>query len=72
MRVIYQTALTLVIIGALNWGLVGVFDYNLVDSLLGADSVLSRTVYGLVGISAIYVIIMKLIPEPPAPKKAAM
>lgn len=71
MRVIYQTALALVIIGALNWGLVGFFDYNLVDALFGADSVLSRIVYGLVGISAVYVIVMKLVPEP-TPKKAAM
>lgn len=60
------------IIGALNWGLVGFFDFNLVESLLGADSVLSRIVYGLVGISAVYVVAMKLLPQPEAPKKAAM
>lgn len=41
------------IIGALNWGLVGVMDFNLVDYLLGAGSVLSRIVYGLVGLSGL-------------------
>lgn len=71
MKVIYQTALVLIIIGALNWGLIGFFDYNLVDGLFGADSVLSRIVYGLVGISAIYVAIVKFVPQP-TPKKAAM
>lgn len=71
MRVIYQTALALVIIGGINWGLVGFFDYNLVDALFGADSALSRIVYALVGISAVYVTIMKLKPGP-APKNAAM
>jgi hypothetical protein len=70
-KVIYQTALVLIIIGALNWGLIGFFDYNLVDGLFGADSVLSRIVYGLVGISAIYVAIVKFVPQP-TPKKAAM
>lgn len=72
MRVIYQTALALVIIGGLNWGLVGFFDYNLVDMLFGADSALSRIVYGLVGLSAIYVIVAKLMPSTPTPKNAAM
>lgn len=72
MRVIYQTALALVIIGGINWGLVGFFDYNLVDALLGTGSTLSRIVYALVGLSAVYVMVMKLMPEPAAPKKAVM
>lgn len=71
MRVIYQTALALIIIGGLNWGLVGFFDYNLVDALFGADSALSRIVYALVGLSAIYVVVMKLMPAS-SPKNAAM
>ena len=46
-------ALTLVLVGALNWGLIGFFGYNLVESLgLGADLV--NLVYVLVGLSAIY------------------
>ncbi|HBI25652.1 MAG: hypothetical protein UT41_C0001G0228 [Candidatus Wolfebacteria bacterium GW2011_GWC2_39_22] len=47
-------ALILVIIGALNWGLVGAFGFNLVATLFGDMSVLSRIVYGLVGLAAIY------------------
>lgn len=46
----------LVIIGGLNWGLVGAFDYNLVDSLFGTDSTLSMIIYVLVGLSALYMI----------------
>lgn len=41
------------IIGALNWGLVGVADFNLVDYILGAGSVASRVVYSLVGLSGL-------------------
>ena len=41
------------IVGALNWGLVGVLDFNLVDYLLGAGSVAARVVYGLVGLSGL-------------------
>lgn len=41
------------IIGALNWGLVGLFGYNLVDHLFGAGSTLSRVIYTLVGISGL-------------------
>jgi uncharacterized membrane protein YuzA (DUF378 family) len=70
-RVVYQTALALVIIGGVNWGLIGFFDYNLVASLFGDGSVMSRVVYALVGLSALYVTAMKLMPEP-TPKNAAM
>lgn len=49
-------ALILVLIGALNWGLVGLLNFDLVAALLGAMSVLSRIVYVLVGVSAIYII----------------
>lgn len=71
MRVVYQAALALVIVGGINWGLVGFFDYNLVGSLFGEGSVASRVVYALVGVSALYVTIMKLMSRP-APKNAAM
>jgi len=60
MRVVYKIALVLTLIGGLNWGLVGFFDYNLVDSLFGAGSVLARVVYALVGLGALYVIVAKL------------
>jgi uncharacterized membrane protein YuzA (DUF378 family) len=46
-------AMVLVIVGGLNWGLVGAFDYNLVDAIFGEGSALSRIVYVLVGLSAV-------------------
>jgi len=49
-------ALILVIVGALNWGLVGFFSFDLVAALFGAMSALSRIVYSLVGLAAIYLI----------------
>ncbi|MCI9105307.1 MAG: DUF378 domain-containing protein [Lachnospiraceae bacterium] len=51
-----NTALTLAIIGAVNWGLIGFFDFNLVASLFGGMSWLSRIIYGLVGLCGIYLI----------------
>ena len=51
-------ALVLVVIGGLNWGLVGAFNYNLVDQLLFAVPLVSRVVYGLVGLAAIYLAII--------------
>ena len=47
-------AYTLVLIGALNWGLVGIFHFDLVAFMLGDMTVLARIVYGLIGICAIY------------------
>lgn len=47
-------ALTLLIIGGLNWALVGLFDFDLVAALFGDMSTLSRIIYVLVGISALY------------------
>lgn len=43
----------LVLIGALNWGLIGAFDFNLVTALLGEDTILTKITYILVGISAL-------------------
>jgi uncharacterized membrane protein YuzA (DUF378 family) len=51
----YYLAIALVIIGGLNWGLVGAFNFDLVATLLGDMSIFSRVVYGLVGISAAYI-----------------
>ncbi len=54
-KVLDLTALTLVLIGALNWGLIGFFQFDLVASIFGGmDSTFSRLVYGLVGLGAIY------------------
>mgnify|MGYP004697822287 FL=1 len=54
MKVIDIIALILIIIGAINWGLIGIFNFNLVDTLFGTMSVLSRIIYTLVGISGLW------------------
>lgn len=56
MKIIDKIALLLVIIGAINWGLIGFFEFNLVDSIFGELSVLSRIIYALVGGSGLWAI----------------
>ena len=56
MKILNYVALTLVIVGALNWLLVGIFEFNLVDFIFGVSSVLSRAIYILVGISGLIVV----------------
>ncbi|MBD3236599.1 MAG: DUF378 domain-containing protein [Candidatus Eisenbacteria bacterium] len=51
-------ALILVIVGGLNWALVGIFNFDLVAAIFGAMSVLARIVYILVGLGAIYTAII--------------
>jgi hypothetical protein len=55
MKAINIIAIILVIVGALNWGLVGLFGFNLVSAIFGAMTVLSRLIYILVGIAGVYV-----------------
>ncbi len=47
-------ALVLLVIGGVNWGLVGAFNIDLVSSIFGNMTMLTRVVYGLVGVSALY------------------
>ena len=54
MKTLDVIALLLVIAGGINWGLVGVFDYNLVDAIFGAYSTISNLIYALVGLSALW------------------
>lgn len=51
METLQKVALVLTIIGALNWGLIGLFDFNLVEAVFGSEGVLSRLIYSLVGIA---------------------
>lgn len=53
METLQKTCLVITIIGAINWGLIGLLDFNLVDTLFGTGSLLSRIIYTLVGISGI-------------------
>lgn len=48
--------LTLTIIGAINWGLIGFFNFNLVAFLFGSMSWISRIIYALVGLSGLYLL----------------
>ena len=54
MRVINTVTLVLLIVGGLNWGLVGLLDFDLVAALFGEMTPLSRIVYVLVGLSALW------------------
>ena len=53
-KIIDTIALILIIIGAINWGLIGFFQFNLVEAIFGDMTVLSRIIYGLVGISGLW------------------
>lgn len=57
MRIVNIVTLVLLIVGGLNWGLVGLFGFDLVAALFGQMSALSRIVYTLVGVSAVWQII---------------
>lgn len=54
MKIIDKIALILIIIGAINWGLIGFFKFDLVAAIFGQMSVLSRIIYALVGISGLW------------------
>lgn len=56
MKVFNYIVLTLIIIGSLNWLLVGLFSFNLVEAIFGGLSFLSRLIYILVGLSGIWAI----------------
>lgn len=66
MRITTIIAFCLVIIGAIVWGLVGIFDFNLVSAIFGggADAVVSRIIYSLVGISALWLIFYWIVYNP--------
>ncbi|MCL5666433.1 MAG: DUF378 domain-containing protein [Patescibacteria group bacterium] len=56
MNVLNWIAYVLVVVGGLNWGLIGLFDLNLVNKILGSVSWLEKLVYILVGLSALLII----------------
>ncbi len=57
MKIVHMVTFILTVVGALNWGLVGFFNFNLVSTLLGAGSGLEKIVYILVGLSAVYILV---------------
>ncbi len=60
LNVLDWIALILVIVGGLNWGLVGIFKFDLVAAIFGTMSVISRIVYILVGLAAIYMAVISV------------
>ncbi len=52
METLQKICLVFTIIGALNWGLIGIFDFNLVEAILGSD-MLARVIYSIVGITGL-------------------
>ena len=56
MRSLNIITLLLVIIGAINWGLIGFFQFNLIDTIFGVGTVFSRIIYAIVGICGLYAI----------------
>lgn len=53
MQTLQKICLLLTIIGAIVWGLIGIFDFNLVDTIFGTGSALSRIIYSLVGLAGL-------------------
>ena len=54
MKIIDKIALVLIIIGAINWGLIGIFNFNLVSAIFGDMTFITRIIYALVGISGLW------------------
>ena len=56
MNILQKISLILTIIGAINWGLIGFFQFNLIDTIFGVGTVFSRIIYAIVGICGLYAI----------------
>ena len=55
MRIVQKVALVFTIIGAINWGLIGLFDFNLVGWISMGNTLVERIIYTLVGIASIFI-----------------
>ncbi len=55
MKALHMVTFSLLVVGGLNWGLVGLFKFNLVETIFGMGSTLTMLVYILVGVSAVYI-----------------
>lgn len=54
MKMLHMVSFALLVVGGVNWGLVGLFDFNLVEVILGTLPGVAKLVYVLVGVSAVY------------------
>lgn len=57
-KTLHMAAFTLTVLGAINWGLIGLFNFNLVNVLLSGMPQIEQLVYIVVGISAVYILVM--------------
>lgn len=57
MKIINLLSVLLVIIGAINWGFVGIFKFNILEFLFKENSIISRLIYTLIGIAGLYTIL---------------
>jgi uncharacterized membrane protein YuzA (DUF378 family) len=53
MNIVQKTALVLTVVGALNWGMIGLFNFDLVATIFGSMTIVTRTIYTLVGIAGL-------------------
>jgi len=53
LKILQKIALAFTIIGAINWGLIGLLNFNLVSAIFGVDTILSRIIYTIVGIAGL-------------------
>lgn len=61
MNILIFVAKILVVVGAINWGLVGIMNFDLIEKLFGHMSTVSRILYTLVGLSALFLVILYFI-----------
>jgi len=61
MKVIYPIAIVLLVVGGLNWGLVGLLNLDVVAALFGAGSIIASIIYVLVGLSALFVVLSRVL-----------
>jgi uncharacterized protein len=54
-----KLAALLVLIGALNWGLVGLFDFNAVTEIFGSAATVTKVIYSLIGLSGLWMLLSK-------------
>lgn len=62
MQTLQKICLGLTIIGAINWGLVGLFNFNLVEAIFGVDALFTKVIYSFVGLAGIINIGLLLTP----------
>lgn len=53
MSTLQKICLCITIIGGINWGLIGLLDFNLVEAIFGGESIIPRIVYSLVGLTSL-------------------